>query len=68
MVIDLSLYMVYIQERATPENLCKGVLRFFDHPEIVTELKNRFTEVHNALKQGANERAADAAIELLKST
>ncbi len=58
----------YIQERATPEHLCRGVLRFFDHPEIVTDLKNRFTEVHNALKKGANERASDAAIELLNST
>ncbi len=57
----------YIQEKATPENLCQGVLRFFEHPEITIDLKNRFAEIHNTLKQEANERAADAVIKLLPS-
>ncbi len=57
----------YIQERATPEHLCQGVLRFFDHPEIVADLQSKFSEVHNILKREANEQAADAVIELLKN-
>ncbi len=58
----------YIQDEATPENLCQGVLRFFENPEIGVDLENKFIEIHHTLKQEANERAADAVVELLQPT
>ncbi len=55
----------YIQENATAENLSQGVLRFFDNPGQIDELKDRFVTVHHKLKQDADNKAADAVTELL---
>ena len=57
-----------MQEDCTPENLAAAVLNQFQHPEITGALQPRYRELHEALRQNASERAADAVGSLLRNT
>lgn len=54
-----------LQDRATPEALGAAVLRYLETPGAVAALQDSFREIHRALRRGADERAAEAVLELL---
>ena len=56
-----------MQDDCTPENLAAAVLNQFQHPEITGALQSRYRELHEALRQDASARAADAIAGLLRS-
>jgi lipid-A-disaccharide synthase len=56
-----------LQEAVTPERLASEVERWLDHPEEVAKLVDTFGEIHETLRRGASERAADAVLALLES-
>lgn len=56
----------FIQSRATPEALGAAVLDFLEHPGRLQQLRERFTELHHALRRDANQRAAEAVLEVAK--
>ncbi len=53
-----------LQDECTPDNLAAALLQWFESPEAVAALRPRFRAIHEALRQGASERAADAVVEL----
>ena len=56
-----------MQDDCKPENLAAAVLNQFQHPEITGALQPRYRELHEALRQDASARAADAIAGLLRS-
>ena len=53
-----------LQDDCTPERLATAVLQWFDSPEAVAALRPRFRAIHERLRQGASDRAADAVLAL----
>jgi lipid-A-disaccharide synthase len=54
-----------LQDDATPENLAQALLNLVANKQAVTELEERFMDMHLMLKQGAAEKAAQAVISVL---
>ena len=54
-----------LQEECTADNLARAVLQWFGNPEAVAALRPRFRAIHEALRQDASERAADAVAGLI---
>ena len=54
-----------IQHDASPENLGAALLRWLDEPERVEEVCRSFAEIGATLKHRADQRAAEAVLELL---
>ena len=54
-----------IQQDATPENLAQALLRYFEAPELTSQLHESFAEIHRALRQDASVIAAQAVLELV---
>ena len=52
-----------LQDEVNPTRLCAELLRLFDSD--TTGLTQRFVELHKTLKQNADERAADAVMEVI---
>jgi len=57
----------FIQHAATPEALGGALLGFLDDPERSRRIHQRFASLHAALRQGADERAAEAVLALAGS-
>lgn len=55
-----------MQDECTPSNLAAAVGNLFQHPEIVGALQPQYRELHEALRQDASARAADAIARLLR--
>lgn len=55
----------FLQDDATPENLGGALLGFLEDPGKAAVLTEEFRRIHARLRNGADERAADAALELL---
>ena len=53
-----------LQGDCTADKLAAAVLAWFEQPEAVAALRPRFRALHDALRQGASERAADAVLGL----
>ncbi len=53
-----------LQEQAVAERLGPALLEFFESPERVRVLKQRFEKIHSSLKNDASARAADAVLEV----
>ena len=53
----------YIQDHATPTALSRMLLHYLNTPEETLRLSKRFTDLHQALKQGGSQAAAKAIIE-----
>jgi lipid-A-disaccharide synthase len=53
------------QKAVTPEALAEAVSRWLDDPALRTETENTFTRLHEQLRQGASDRAAEAVLALL---
>jgi lipid-A-disaccharide synthase len=56
-----------LQSDATPENLAQALLNLVGNKQAVTELEQRFGNMHLMLKQGAARRAAEAVMPFLQS-
>lgn len=56
-----------LQDQATPEQLSKEVIHYFENPEEAQELSKIFYDMHTDLKRNASERAAIAIAKLIKS-
>ena len=65
--MDEPLVPELLEDKATVDNLCAAVLDFFQHPEQVEKLQQRFTDIHKSLQYGGNETAAKALVELIES-
>lgn len=54
-----------IQDEAVAEKLGAAVLDCLEHPERLSEQLAEFTRLHQVLRRGASERAAEAVLELV---
>lgn len=54
-----------LQDDAEPEKMGTALLEFLDNPKLVDALKEEFLRIHTVLKNHADERAADAVLELI---
>ncbi|MDX2464109.1 MAG: lipid-A-disaccharide synthase [Porticoccus sp.] len=57
-----------LEEKATVDNLYTAVMDFFQHPEQVAKLQQRFTDMHKSLQYGGSETAAKALVQLIEAT
>lgn len=55
----------FFQEAATPANLADALAHWLDHPDEVARLRAEFTILHERLRRGGAERAADEIAELV---
>ena len=53
-----------IQEHAVPEKLGRAVLQYLQEPDSRRVLSEEFSRLHRLLRRDANERAAEAVLEL----
>jgi lipid-A-disaccharide synthase len=67
LLADEALVPELLQDDATVGNLTEAVLHFFEKPDEVTELKQRFTAIHRSLQYGGNETAAKALAQLIQN-
>lgn len=56
-----------LQDDAEPEKLGAALLEFLDNPKLTSALKEEFREIHTMLRNNADERAADAVLELIEA-
>jgi lipid-A-disaccharide synthase len=56
----------FIQDAAQPDKLADALLVYLDQPEKSQYLKEKFTQIHQQLRLGANQRAADAILKLMR--
>ena len=55
-----------IQDQATPEAIASAVMRLIDNPERNREHKVIFTEIYKSLKCNANQKSADAVLDMIR--
>ncbi len=55
----------FIQNAASPEALGAALLAYLDDPTRAAAVHDRFSELHEALRRDANERAAEAVLGLV---
>ena len=56
-----------LQGEATPEKLAAALLNQLDKPALLAETQQAFSMLHLELRRDANERSADAVMELLRN-
>ena len=54
-----------LQDDATPEKLGGALLQYLENPEQADVLKEEFRRIHAVLRNHADERAADAVLEVM---
>jgi lipid-A-disaccharide synthase len=59
-----SLVPELLQDAATPERLGAAVLRWLENPDACAALRARFHAMHETLRHDADQRAADAVLEV----
>jgi len=64
LLADEDLVPEIMQEAVTPENLGSAVLAQFDDPARLERLQRIFSDLHDALRQNADEGAGAAVLEL----
>ncbi len=57
----------FVQHAARPDVLGQTLLSYLDDPAKTNALVQRFTDMHHALRQDTNRKAADAVLELAAS-
>lgn len=65
LLAEQALVPELLQHDATPEKLGQAVLSYFEQPDMAADLQQRFETIHQSLRQGASERAADAVLQLV---
>ena len=66
LLVDEPLVPELLEDKATVENLSEAVLNFFQQPEQVVKLQERFTTIHKSLQHGGSETAAKALVNLIE--
>lgn len=66
-LLEQSIVPECLQHNATPEKLAQAMLDWYQHPEKISELEQKFTELHHMLKQDTDQLAAQAVLELALS-
>ncbi len=66
LLVGRELVPELMQGDAVPEKLGMAVLRYLQEPELLNEIRTEFTRLHAVLRQDANERAAEAVLELIE--
>lgn len=66
LLTDTALIPEFIQEQATPQALAQAVADLLDDPGRREEIGRRFATLRTQLALGADDRAADAVIELAR--
>jgi lipid-A-disaccharide synthase len=56
----------FLQDAATPQALAQAVLAWLDAPERIEALQQRFTALHQTLRQNTAQRATDAIEKVLE--
>ena len=54
-----------IQKQTTPERLSEAVLDYFQQPQRCAALRQRFSVIHESLRQDASHSAAASILELV---
>jgi len=67
LLANRSLVPEFIQDQATPENLCKAMLEYLRRPEAAIKLREDFLDIHLLIKRNASEAAADALQKLMSA-
>lgn len=67
LLVDEPLVPELLEDKATVENLSEAVLNFFQQPEQVAKLQERFTAIHKSLQHGGSETAAKALVQLIEA-
>jgi len=62
-----ALVPEFIQDAADPEKMSAALLDYLDHPEKTASLEEKFTQLHQQLRQNASEQAAHAILKLISS-
>lgn len=52
----------YLQDRARPELLGQAIFEYLEQPDRIDKLVDRFTAIHQTLRQDTNHRAAEAIL------
>ncbi|MBV8801829.1 MAG: lipid-A-disaccharide synthase [Gammaproteobacteria bacterium] len=65
LLADECIVPEFIQNNATPENLCDALLDYLDHPEKMDLLKEKFNLIHQQLRCNASQQAALAIKNLI---
>ena len=65
LLADEPVVPEFLQDDATPENLGGALLGFLEDPGSTERLKEEFRRIHGRLRNHADERAADAALEVM---
>jgi lipid-A-disaccharide synthase len=55
-----------IQHEATAEYMGQAVLAYFENPVMMEEMNQRFTHIHQTLRQNASRQAAAAILQLIE--
>lgn len=66
LLADQALVPELLQNAATADNIAAEVLQYFDNPQEVTALKERFLQLHNTLRCNASATAAEAIVRLIE--
>lgn len=67
LLVDEPLVPELLEDKATVENISDAVLNFFQQPEQVAGLQERFTAIHKSLQYGGSETAAKALVQLIEA-
>jgi len=67
LLADELLVPELIQDAVNPETICNMMFDYLDHPEKVQTLKNKFTEMHHALRKDSASSVSDAIFEIIKA-
>ena len=55
-----------LQDEATPDNLMQACIRALEDREYITDLKQKFTQLHYSLRQDTAAKAAEVILKLAK--
>lgn len=62
-----TLVPEFIQHQVTPENLGTTLRHWLENPSLAEKLEQRFSEIHQQLRQNANQQAAEAVLAVADS-
>ena len=67
LLAGVELVPEFFQEAATPENLSKALVRWFENPAEVAHAQREFVAIHEQLRRDGAERAAAEVAELVSA-
>ena len=64
LLLQQKIVPEFIQDEATSVNLANAIMHYLDHPAEMLQIRQRFTEEHQRLRQQASQKAARAILEI----